>query len=86
MAIPTGAAVDAIKERLTPALDTLDESVREARRFIARSQHAAEDAADVAVRKIRRRPLNAVAIAVGTGAFAGALIGFGFGWLTRGRK
>ena len=88
MAIASGAAtaVDAIKERLAPALDTLDETMRQGRRVITRGQHAAEDAAEAAALKIRRRPLSAVMVAAGAGALAGGLIGLGLGWLTRGRK
>lgn len=85
MAIATGAATaaEAIKERLAPALDTLDETMRQGRRVIARGQRAVEDAADEAVLTIRRRPLSAVMVAAGAGVLAGALIGFGLGWLTR---
>lgn len=88
MAIATGAATaaDAIKERLAPALDTLDERMREGRRAFVRGQHAAEDAAAAATRVVRRRPLRAVMIAAGVGAFAGGAIGFVFGWLTRSRE
>ena len=88
MAIATGAATaaEAIKERLAPALDTLDETIRQGRRVITRGQHAAEDAAEAAALKIRRRPLSAVMVAAGAGALAGGLIGLGLGWLTRGRK
>ena len=88
MAFPTGVttAVEALKERSTPALDTLDETVRRGRRVIVRGQHAAEDAAAAAVLQIRRRPLSGVMIAAGAGALAGGLIGFGLGWLTGCRK
>ena len=88
MAIATGAttAVEAIKERLTPALDTLDGTVRQGLRVIVRGQHAAEDATAAAALRIRRRPLSAVMIAAGAGALAGGLIGLGLGWLTRCRK
>lgn len=87
MAIATGAAtaVDAIKDRLAPALDTLDERMRQGRRAFVRGQHTAEDAAAAATRIVRRRPLRAVMIAAGVGALAGGVIGFGFGWLTRNR-
>lgn len=87
MAIATGtaAAADAIRERIVPALDTLDETMRQGRRAIVRGQHAAEDAGAAAALQIRRRPLSAVIIAAGAGAFAGCLFGFASGWLTRGR-
>ena len=88
MATAIGAtiAVEAIKERLTPVLDTLDETVRQGRRAMVRTQHAAEDAAASALLQIRRRPSSAVTIAAGAGALAGGLIGFELGWVTfRGR-
>jgi len=88
MAIATGAAsaVEAVKERLTPALDKLDETVRQGRHVIVRGQHAAEDAAAAAALRIRRRPLSALMIAAGAGALMGGLVGFGLGWVTRRRK
>jgi ElaB/YqjD/DUF883 family membrane-anchored ribosome-binding protein len=88
MAIAIGAAtaVEAIKERIGPALDTLDETVRQGRRVIIRGRHGAEDAAAAATLIIRRRPLGAVTIAAGAGALVGGLVGFGLGWLTRCKK
>lgn len=88
MAIATPAApvMERIKERLTPALDTLDETMRQGRRVIVRGQHAVEDAADAAALGIRRRPLSAVMIAALTGALVGCMTGFGPGRLTRRTK
>ena len=88
MTTPTGAAtgVEAIKERLAPALDTLDETIRQGRRAMVRGQHAAEDAAAAATLVVRRRPLSAVMVAAGAGALACGLVGFGLGWFTRCRK
>lgn len=88
MATVTGAAtvVDAIKERLAPARDAVDERVRQGRRAFVRGQHAAEDAASAATVIVRRRPLRAVMVAAAVGALAGGVIGLGFGWLTRSRK
>lgn len=78
MSIATGttAAAEAIKEQFAPALDTLDETMRQARRAVRRGQRAAEDAADAAALVIRRRPLSAVMIAAGAGAIMGAVLGF----------
>jgi ElaB/YqjD/DUF883 family membrane-anchored ribosome-binding protein len=87
MATGTAAnAVEAVKERLSPTLDKLDETMRQGRKVIVRGQHAAEDVAVGAALRIRRRPLSAVMIAAGAGALVGALVGFGLGSLTRCRK
>lgn len=87
MATGTAAnALEAVKERLTPTLDKLDETMRQGRKVIVRGQHAAEDGAAAAALRIRRRPLSAVMIAAGVGAFVGALLGFGLGSVTRCRK
>lgn len=84
MAIGTATrdAIDSINERLTPALESLEETIREGRRAINRGQRAAEDAVDAATAKIRRRPISAVMIAAGAGALVGGLAGI---WLTRRR-
>ena len=85
MKMPAAAAtaVEAARERLTPALDKFDETVREGRRAIARGQEVAEDAAAAALLHIRRRPLRSVLVAAGVGALAGGLIGIACGWLTQ---
>lgn len=87
MATMTGttAAKEAIKERLTPALETLEENVRDARRAIVHGRHAAEDFATGAVLQVRRRPLGALAVAAGVGALGGCMMGFAFGWRTHRR-
>jgi ElaB/YqjD/DUF883 family membrane-anchored ribosome-binding protein len=81
--VTTTSAVEEIKERLTPALDALDEAVRHGKRVIVRSQHAVEDAAAAATLTIRRRPLSSVSTAALGGALVGLLTGFGIGRLTR---
>lgn len=78
--------VDAIKERLSPAVDTLDETVRHGRRLMIRGQHAAEDAAAAAALQIRRRPLSAVMTAAGAGVVSGLLFAFSLAWLKRRRE
>ena len=83
MATEASAAVEAFRERLTPALDTLDETLRQGRRLFVCGQHAAEDAAAAATLLVRRRPLAAVVLAAGAGAFVGGSIGFVAGWLAR---
>jgi ElaB/YqjD/DUF883 family membrane-anchored ribosome-binding protein len=86
IATPAATNVEGIKERLTPALDALDETMRQGRRVLVRGQHAVEDAATAAVVKIRRRPLRTVMIAVLAGAFVGGLTGYGLGRLSRRMK
>jgi ElaB/YqjD/DUF883 family membrane-anchored ribosome-binding protein len=88
MASATGVptAADTIRERFAPALDTVEDTMRQGRRALVRGQHAAEDAAAAATLIVRRRPLGAVMLAAGAGALAGALIGFGLGWFARCRK
>jgi ElaB/YqjD/DUF883 family membrane-anchored ribosome-binding protein len=87
MATGTAAnAVEAVKERLAPTLDRLDETIRQGRQVVVRGQHAAEDAAAATALRIRRRPLSAVMIAAGAGALVGALIGFGLASVTRCRE
>jgi len=76
-------SVEAIKERLSPALETLDENVRQGRRLIVQGRHAAEDAVAAAALQVRRHPLNTVVIAAGAGALAGGLLGFALGWQVR---
>ena len=77
------SAVETVKERLIPALDRLDETMRQGRRVMVRGQHAAEDAAAAAALSIRRRPGSAVMIAAGVGAVMGALVGFRLGRVSR---
>jgi ElaB/YqjD/DUF883 family membrane-anchored ribosome-binding protein len=79
-------AVEAVKERLSPTLDKLDETIRQSRKIIARGQHAAEDATAATALRIRRQPLSAVMIAAGAGVLVGVLVAFGVGQLTRSRK
>jgi ElaB/YqjD/DUF883 family membrane-anchored ribosome-binding protein len=83
-ATASAAAVEAIKQRLIPALNTrFDEKVRQGRRTFVRGQHAAEDAAAAATLIVRRRPLSSVMVAAGAGILAGALVGFALARLAR---
>ena len=85
MAPEATLTLDAIKERIEPVLgkmeDRMDDAKRRGRRIVVRGQHAAEDAAAEAVRKIRRRPLGAVMASACAGAMVGAVVGFAVGWL-----
>lgn len=77
---------EAIRERLLPVLEALEDTVREGRKTFLRSQHAAEDAAAAAALRIRRHPLMAVATAAGAGALAGAAVGLVIGLTANGRR
>ena len=87
MATMTGttAAKEAIKERLTPALETLKENVREARRAIVHGRRAAQDFVAGTALRVRWRPMTALALAAGAGALAGCLIGLALGGRAPGR-
>jgi ElaB/YqjD/DUF883 family membrane-anchored ribosome-binding protein len=86
MATMTGTAAvkEAIKERLTPALETLEENTRDAKRAILHGRHAAEDFITETALQVRRHPLSAIAIAAAAAALAGCLIGFALGRRARG--
>jgi ElaB/YqjD/DUF883 family membrane-anchored ribosome-binding protein len=76
-------ARDAVAERLAPALESLDQNLRSARRTIALGRRMARDAVDDASLRVRHRPLTSVALAAAAGALAGCLIGFVFGQRAR---
>ena len=77
------SARDAVSERLTPALDALEQNVRSARKMVGRGRRKAEDFVDDTTLRVRKRPLTSVALAAGVGALAGCLIGFALGSKTR---
>jgi ElaB/YqjD/DUF883 family membrane-anchored ribosome-binding protein len=81
MATMTGTAAvkEAIKERLTPARESLEQNTREAKRAILHGRHAAEDFIEETALRTRRHPLSALAVAAGAGGLTGCLIGFAFG-------
>ena len=82
MITETPVNVEAIRERLLPVLDALEDAVREGRKTFVRGHHAAEDAAATATLHIRRHPVSAVLAAAGAGALVGALVGAATGWIT----
>jgi ElaB/YqjD/DUF883 family membrane-anchored ribosome-binding protein len=86
MAMMTGTTTvkEAIKDRLTPALETFKENKREATRAILHGRHAAEDFIAETALQVRRHPLHALAIVAGAGTLAGCLIGFALGRRVRG--
>jgi ElaB/YqjD/DUF883 family membrane-anchored ribosome-binding protein len=83
MATMTATLTKDIKSRLNPALETLEENVRQARRGMVHGRHAAEDTVAGAARAVRRHPFGSIAAAAGTGVLAGCMMGFAFGWWAR---
>jgi ElaB/YqjD/DUF883 family membrane-anchored ribosome-binding protein len=73
-------AKDVVSERLNPALESLEQNLRDARRAVAHGRRAAEDFADEATLRIRRHPLSSTALAVAAGMLAGCVMGFALGW------
>jgi ElaB/YqjD/DUF883 family membrane-anchored ribosome-binding protein len=78
-----GSVRETVAERLTPALESLDENVRAARRAILHGRQRAEDLVDQTTLQVRQHPLTSVAVAASAGALAGCLIGFALGWKAR---
>lgn len=81
MSTTIGTAKEVVSERLNPALESLEQNVRDARRAMAHGRRAAEDFVDDAALRVRRHPLRSVTMAMTAGATAGCLIGFGLGWV-----
>jgi ElaB/YqjD/DUF883 family membrane-anchored ribosome-binding protein len=79
------SARDAVAERLAPALESLDQDLRNARRAIRQGRRMSQDAVDDASLRVRQRPLTSVALAAAIGALAGCLIGLAFGRRARRR-
>ena len=78
-------AREAITERLNPALESIEEDVRQARRSIVAGRHAAEDFVAEGALQVRRHPLSAIAVAGAAGALVGCMLGFALGWQARRR-
>lgn len=84
MATMTESATKAIREHAGPALEAIEENVRDARRAVVAGRHAVEDCAAETTLQVRRHPFTAVGLAVGIGSLVGCLVGFAFG--RRGRS
>ena len=74
------SAREAISERLNPALESLEQNVRDARRGMAQGRRVAEDFVDETRLRVRRHPLSSMAVAVSASALAGCVVGFALGW------
>ena len=84
MATMTESATKAIRENAGPALEAIEENVRDVRRAVVAGRHAVEDCAAETTLQVRRHPFTAVGLAVGIGSLVGCLVGFAFG--RRGRS
>jgi ElaB/YqjD/DUF883 family membrane-anchored ribosome-binding protein len=73
-------AREAVSKRVNPALEALEQHVREARRAMVHGRRAAEDFVDETTLRVRRHPLGSVALAVTAGALAGCVMGFALRW------
>lgn len=71
MATTIDDARSAVKDRLEPALESIEGKMRDVRRAVRRTRYAAEDLAAGAVVHVRRRPL----VSLGWAALAGAIVG-----------
>lgn len=80
MATTVEAAMEAVTSRLSPALESLEENVRGARRAVSHGRHAAEDFAAGTALQVRRRPLTSIVLAGAAGTLAGCMLGFALGW------
>ena len=79
MATMTESATRAIREHAGPALEALEENVRDVRRAVAAGGQAVEDYAVETTRQVRRHPFTAVGVAVGIGSVVGCMVGFALG-------
>lgn len=68
-----------------PTIESVEENLRHVRDAMSTARHAAGNAVGDAAQRIRRHPLRTVGGAAMVGVFAGALVGFGVGWLARKR-
>jgi len=74
-----------IREHAGPALEALEESVRDVSRAVGAGRHAVEDCAAETTLQVRRHPFIALGLAVGIGSLVGCLVGFTFGRRARKR-
>ena len=85
MTTMTESATKAIREHAAPALEALEENVRDVRRAAVAGRHAVEDCAAETTLQVRRHPFTAVGLAVGVGSLVGWLVGFTLGRRGRAR-
>jgi hypothetical protein len=74
-----GAAADAIRERLNPAIEAIEGNVHEVRQAVHTGRHCAQSLARDTATVIQRHPLRVTALALGGGAVMGCLLGIAIG-------
>ena len=79
MATMTESATKAIREHAGPALEAIEENVRDVRRAVVAGRQTVEDYTAEATLQVRRHPFMAVGLAVGVGTLFGCLVGFTIG-------
>ena len=84
MATIAQSATEAIRAYAEPALEALEDNVRDARRAVVAGRDAIEDYSAKSTLQFRRHPFLAVGLAAGVGTLFGCLVGFAFG--RRGRN
>ena len=84
MATMMESTTKTIREHAGPAVEALEENVRDVRRAVVAGRHAVEDCAAETTLQVRRYPFMAVGLAVGIGSLVGCLVGFALG--RRGRS
>lgn len=85
MATMIESATKTIRDHAEPALEALEDNVRNARQAVVAGRRAVEDCTDEAMHQVRRHPFMAVGLAVGAGSLFGCLVGFTLGRLGRNR-
>lgn len=68
-----------------PTRDSVERTVRNARRVISEARQATGDFADGTADKVRQHPFASVGAAAVAGVVAGGVIGFAYAWLSRRR-
>lgn len=79
------AAKEAYDGYVDPALHTIEEGIRRARRAVADGRRTVDECANEAEHQIRRHPFSVVAAGLGVGMLAGIVIGAAWVSAARGR-
>ena len=63
-----------------PRCDSVEKTVRKARRALSNARHVTDDVAKDASREVRRHPLTAVGVSTAAGLVTGCFFGIAAGW------